>query len=313
MLDLDPAAHSVTRLLDGVTDDQLAGPTPCADSSLATLLDHVMGLSLAFTWAARKTTAAEGGSNGAGPGQATAQHLDPDWRTLLPRRLSDLAHAWRSPTAWEGIAEAGGVQMPAEIMGTVASTSWSCTAGTLPARPASPTRATRPARRPSWPSPVRPRGRSKRRVAKGCSGRWSRSPRTHLRSIGRSVSPAATQGGRRASPAAAGTRRRHAPVRPRPLSPYSVRPPPTLSTPSRRRLLHFALARLEELLDPVGRHPYPPGLAADPATAPRRDASHRQCDSSAGRLVRPRRTGCARGAVSLRTPVLIVGAAQVFA
>ena len=120
MLDLDPAARSVTRLLDGVTDDQLAGPTPCADSSVATLLDHVMGLSLAFTWAARKTTAAEGGSKGAGPGRATAQHLDPDWRTLLPQRLSDLAHAWRSPTAWEGIAEAGGVQMPAEIMGTVA-------------------------------------------------------------------------------------------------------------------------------------------------------------------------------------------------
>src|SRR5664279_978785 len=98
MLDLDPAAHSVTRLLDGVTDDQLAGPTPCADSSVATLLDHVMGLSLAFTWAARKTTAAEGGSKGAGPGRAgpgraTAQHLDPDWRTLLPQRLSDLAHA----------------------------------------------------------------------------------------------------------------------------------------------------------------------------------------------------------------------------
>ena len=120
MLDLDPAAREVIRLLDGVTDEQLTAPTPSA-SSVAALLDHLMSLSLAFTWAARKTTAAEGGSGPSGPPPAAAaEHLDPDWRTVLPRRLADLAEAWRDPAAWEGTTEAGGVTMPADRTATVA-------------------------------------------------------------------------------------------------------------------------------------------------------------------------------------------------
>jgi uncharacterized protein (TIGR03086 family) len=120
MLDLDPAARDVARLLEGVTDDQLTGPTPCPDYPVAALIDHLMGLSLAFTWAARKTAATGGPGDESGPGRATAEHLHPDWRTLLPPRLGELAEAWRDPTAWEGTAEAGGVRMPAEVMGAVA-------------------------------------------------------------------------------------------------------------------------------------------------------------------------------------------------
>jgi uncharacterized protein (TIGR03086 family) len=78
-----------------------------------------MGLSLAFTWAARKTTHTEGGDE-SGPRPARAEYLDPHWRTLLPRRLDELVEAWREPTAWEGLTEAGGVRMPAEVMGVVA-------------------------------------------------------------------------------------------------------------------------------------------------------------------------------------------------
>lgn len=120
MLDLDPAASEMIRLLGGVADDQLAGPTPCADISVGALLDHLMGLSLAFTWAARKTTAAEAGSGDSGAGRATAEHLDPDWRTVLPRRLGELVRAWRDPKAHEGVTVAGGVTMPAEEMAVVA-------------------------------------------------------------------------------------------------------------------------------------------------------------------------------------------------
>src|SRR3977135_4194934 len=116
-IDLGHAAREVARLSDGVTEDQLAGPTPCPDYPVAALLDHLMGLSLAFTWAARKTTGIEGGSDQPGPGLATAAHLDPEWRTLLPRRLDVLVEAWRDPIAWEGMTEAGGVRMPAELMG----------------------------------------------------------------------------------------------------------------------------------------------------------------------------------------------------
>jgi uncharacterized protein (TIGR03086 family) len=120
MLDLGPATREVARLLDGVTDDRLTGPTPCPSYDVAALLDHLMGLSLAFTWAARKTTAAEGGSTETAPGLATGEHLDPDWRAVLPRRLEELAEAWRDPGAWEGMTEAGGLTMPGEVMGAVA-------------------------------------------------------------------------------------------------------------------------------------------------------------------------------------------------
>ena len=120
MIDLEPAAQVVARLLDGVSDNQLAGPTPCADTPVGGLLDHFMGLSMAFTWAARKSTAPEDGGGESGPGLASADHLDPDWRALLPQRLATLVEAWRDPAAWEGMTEAGGVRMPAQVMGVVA-------------------------------------------------------------------------------------------------------------------------------------------------------------------------------------------------
>jgi uncharacterized protein (TIGR03086 family) len=120
ILDLAPAAREVSRLADGVTDAQLADPTPCQDTPAAALLDHLMGLSLAFTWAARKATEAEGGSGASGPGRASAEHLDPNWRAVLPQRLDELVEAWRDPAAWVGMTEAGGVAMPADMMGTVA-------------------------------------------------------------------------------------------------------------------------------------------------------------------------------------------------
>lgn len=117
-LDLGPAAREVTRLLDGVSDKQLASPTPCEDYSVGALLDHLMGLSLAFTWAAHKTTASHTGGQ-EGPGQPSAVYLDPEWRERLPHRLDELAKAWAKPAAWEGMTEAGGVRMPAEQMGVV--------------------------------------------------------------------------------------------------------------------------------------------------------------------------------------------------
>ena len=116
MLDLHPAAREVARLLAGVPDEALDRPTPCAGTPVAQLLDHLMGLTLAFTWAARKTPPA-GGSR---PPSSSAADLDPGWRDELPRRLDELAAAWRDPVAWDGMAEAGGVTMPAAAMGAVA-------------------------------------------------------------------------------------------------------------------------------------------------------------------------------------------------
>ncbi|MEO8329972.1 MAG: TIGR03086 family metal-binding protein, partial [Candidatus Nanopelagicales bacterium] len=114
MLDLDPAASEVTRLLDGVTDDRLAAPTPCVGMSVAALLDHFVNLSLAFTAGARKT------SESSPPPPPSAEHLPQDWRSALPRHLGDLVNAWRDPAAWQGTTEVAGATTPAKMMGAFA-------------------------------------------------------------------------------------------------------------------------------------------------------------------------------------------------
>jgi uncharacterized protein (TIGR03086 family) len=118
MLDLEPAAQELSRLLAGVRDTQLDGPTPCDGYPVAALLDHIAGLSLAFTWGARKSAPPRTGP--AGAPRASAENLDPGWRTVIPERLAGLATAWREPAAWQGMTEVAGVSMPGETMGTVA-------------------------------------------------------------------------------------------------------------------------------------------------------------------------------------------------
>ena len=112
-LDLAPQAAEVARVVAGVRDDQLADPTPCADTPVAGLLDHLMGLTLAFRRAAEKERLPGGPS-------ASADALADDWRERLPRQLDELVAAWRAPAAWQGTAEAGGVTMPAPEMAVVA-------------------------------------------------------------------------------------------------------------------------------------------------------------------------------------------------
>ncbi len=105
-LDLAPQAAEVARLAAGTRDDQLDAPTPCADTPVGALLDHLVGLTLAFRSAAEKRPEPP-------PPPASAAALAPDWREQLPRRLDELVAAWRVPEAWEGTTEVGGVTMPA--------------------------------------------------------------------------------------------------------------------------------------------------------------------------------------------------------
>lgn len=116
MLDFEPAAREVIRLSRGVTDDQLSGPTPCDGMSVAALLDHLMGLSLAFTSAARKSV----GSGAGAPTAPGAESLDPRWREILPGRLDEMVEAWRDPAAWEGEAAIAGLTLPAGAAGAAA-------------------------------------------------------------------------------------------------------------------------------------------------------------------------------------------------
>jgi len=115
-LDLAPAADQMRQVVAGITDEQLAAPTPCEGTDVATMLAHVQGLAVAFRDAARKV---DGPTTRTAP-QAASKDLSPGWRDEIPVTLEELAQAWREPGAVDGLTTAGGVTMPAEIMLTVA-------------------------------------------------------------------------------------------------------------------------------------------------------------------------------------------------
>jgi uncharacterized protein (TIGR03086 family) len=114
--DLEPAARRMADLVRAVPDDALDGPTPCPEYTLGDLIDHVGGLTLAFTAAATK---AAGEAAGQGP-SGDASRLGDDWRTRIPRDLDTLAEAWRDQAAWQGMTQAGPFEMPADVAGLVA-------------------------------------------------------------------------------------------------------------------------------------------------------------------------------------------------
>ncbi|MDN5761080.1 MAG: TIGR03086 family metal-binding protein [Microlunatus sp.] len=114
-LDLQHPAEQLKRIVAGVTDDQLTGPTPCAGTPVSGLLGHLAALSVAFTDAAAKVV----GPTTTTPPAAGEPLLPDDWSTVIPQRLDALVAAWREPAAWEGETTVGGVTMPAEEIGYV--------------------------------------------------------------------------------------------------------------------------------------------------------------------------------------------------
>lgn len=116
MLDLEPATRKLAEIVEGVRDDLLGAPTPCSESTVGDLLDHVDGLSVAFAAAARKTPL-EGDSRAP---SVDASRLGPDWRRRVPERLATLASAWKDEAAWTGMTQAGGLDLPSDVAGIVA-------------------------------------------------------------------------------------------------------------------------------------------------------------------------------------------------
>ncbi len=115
-LDLGPATTTLRGLVASVTDDQLTLPTPCTEYAVGDLVDHIGGLAVAFTGAARKQPAPGSGQGGSGD----ASRLEPGWRDRIDADLAELAEAWRDPAAYDGMTAAGGIDMPGDIAASVA-------------------------------------------------------------------------------------------------------------------------------------------------------------------------------------------------
>ncbi|MCW8099340.1 TIGR03086 family metal-binding protein [Streptomyces tauricus] len=115
-LDLGPQALIVARIADAVREDQLEDATPCPEYAVRHLVGHLTGLSAAFRDAGRKEL---GATTDTAP-TAALPDVTPGWRAELPKLLAELAEAWRDPAAWTGQTRAGGVDLPGEIAGIVA-------------------------------------------------------------------------------------------------------------------------------------------------------------------------------------------------
>jgi uncharacterized protein (TIGR03086 family) len=113
-VDLRPTTSALAALVRGVRDDQLTGPTPCPAYSVADLLDHIGGLSVAFAHAARKDDLTPHAP------EADGSRLEDSFRDRIATALGDLGEAWQDPAAYDGITMAGPVEMPADQAALVA-------------------------------------------------------------------------------------------------------------------------------------------------------------------------------------------------
>jgi len=116
IVDLGPAARQLSDLLVRIDDDQLGAPTPCGESTVGDLLDHVGGLAQAFAAAATK----DFGPMTSTPPAPDGARLSAGWRADIPDHLAALAQAWADPATWEGMTQAGGVSLPGEVAGRIA-------------------------------------------------------------------------------------------------------------------------------------------------------------------------------------------------
>jgi uncharacterized protein (TIGR03086 family) len=114
-IDIRPAAALMARVLEGVPDDALDAPTPCEGMTLGQLIGHVDGFAQVFTLSARKDL----GEMTATPPAPDDADLGPGWQQRAAGHLAELGEAWQADDAWDGMTQAGGVDLPGAVAGRV--------------------------------------------------------------------------------------------------------------------------------------------------------------------------------------------------
>lgn len=143
IINLEPAATELGRIVSGIGDGQLGQPTPCADMEVSDLLCHLLETSTDLTTAAGRTTLTPQYDAGCRPASAhrrpnrdlraeaagrghqqrpAGPRLPQAWREQLAARLDELVAAWRKPAAWQGHSRFRDMPMSAEQVGAMALT-----------------------------------------------------------------------------------------------------------------------------------------------------------------------------------------------
>ncbi len=97
-------------VVNGVDQDVLGAPTPCAEFDVRSLATHLLG-----TVEAMRRVGAEESLDPDDPWGTGGDHLPEGWRSDLSERLTGFADAWSRPDAWEGEAMDGA--MPRSVIG----------------------------------------------------------------------------------------------------------------------------------------------------------------------------------------------------
>ncbi|GLZ28290.1 TIGR03086 family protein [Lentzea sp. NBRC 105346] len=106
---LDAARKRAEPVLQGVTDDQLDQPTPCAEYTVRDLLNHLLHVVVQFQELAAKRDA---------DFSTTPDRVEEDWRAEFTKQLENLVRAWDAPGAEEGTS--GQMSLPARTVGQMA-------------------------------------------------------------------------------------------------------------------------------------------------------------------------------------------------
>lgn len=106
---LAAAGTRALPVVDGITDDHLAGPTPCADYTVADLANHLYQVVVNF-----QVLAAKGEVDWTVP----ADNLHGDWRKQFAAEVDNLVAAWAAPGSEEGVSAGWG--LPSRTIGHMA-------------------------------------------------------------------------------------------------------------------------------------------------------------------------------------------------
>ncbi|WP_335937099.1 TIGR03086 family metal-binding protein [Streptomyces sp. PTD5-9] len=105
---LETAAERAVPVLDGIVDDRLGDPTPCAEYDVRALINHLFQVVVNF----QALAAGEAADFG-----ETPEFVVGDWRARFREETAKLVAAWAAPGAEEGTK--GAMGFPARTVGNM--------------------------------------------------------------------------------------------------------------------------------------------------------------------------------------------------